>query len=217
MFNRKRSAEDFAEEIRSHLELEAEELRTEGMTDEEASRRARVEFGSVGRAKERFYLKSRIEWLDSFVRDLRYSLRSLVHSPGFAITAVLTLALGVGANTAVFSVMNAVLLRSLPVADPSRVVYLRPSNPPRNTGTIASQETISYPVYAELRREVHAMQPVMAYVPLATGKVAVRFDAVPEEAEGEMVSGQFFSGLGVGMALGHGFSEQDETNHAPLA
>ena len=75
-----------------------------------------------------------------------------MQSPGFAITAILTLALGVGANTAVFSVMNAVLLRSLPVADPDRVVYLRTSNPPRGTGTIDSNETFSYPVYDALRQ-----------------------------------------------------------------
>jgi predicted permease len=217
MFWRKRSAEDFAEEIKAHLELETEDLRNEGLSPEEAQRRAKQAFGSVRAVQEQFYIKGRWQWLDRIARDLRFGFRSLRHSPGFALTAILTVALGVGANTAVFSVMNAVLLRSLPVADPSRVVYLRPSNPPRNAGTIASQETISYPVYADLRRQVRAMQPVIAYVPLATGKVAVRVDALPEEAEGEMVSGQFFSGLGVGMALGHGFSEQDETSHAPLA
>ncbi len=217
MFWRKRNAEDFAEEIKAHLELETEDMRNEGLSQEEAQWRAKRAFGNVRAAQEQFYLRGRWQWLDRIARDLRFGFRSLRQSPGFALTAILTLALGVGANTAVFSVMNAVLLRSLPVADPSRVVYLRPSNPPRNTGTIASEETISYPVYAELQREVRAMQPVMAYVPLATGKVAVRFGAVPEEAEGEMVSGQFFSGLGVGMAVGHGFSEPDETNHAPLA
>jgi predicted permease len=126
------------------------------------------------------------------------------------------LALGIGANTAVFSVMNAVLLRSLPVADPGRVVYLRPSNPPRNTGTIATEETVSYPVYDTLRRSTGAVSPVMAYVPLSSGKVAVRYGAQPEEAEGDMVSGTFFSGLGVGLAQGRGFTEQDEAAHAPL-
>ena len=138
MFRRKRSAEDFAEEIKAHLELEADELRSEGLSEDEARWKARREFGNVRAAQERFYLKGRWVGLDKLLRDVRFGLRSLRQSPGFAATAILTLALGIGANTAVFSVMNAVLLRSLPVADPDRLVYLRTSNPPRGTGTIDS-------------------------------------------------------------------------------
>jgi predicted permease len=213
----KRSDEDFSEEIRSHLELEADELRAEGLSAEEAHRRAHVEFGSVSTAKERFYLRTRIQVLDNLVRDLRYSLRSLLHSPGFAITAVLTLALGIGANTAVFSVMNAVLLRSLPVSDPTRLVYLRTSNAPKNTGTISSTETFSYPVYQTLHDHHPGLANVIAYVPLSINKVAVRYGSQPEEAEGDMVSGDFFSGLGVKLPHGRGFTEQDEKDHAPVA
>jgi predicted permease len=150
------------------------------------------------------------------VRDVRFGLRSLRQSPGFAATAILTLALGIGANTAVFSVMNALLLRSLPVSDPDRLVYLRTSNPPRGTGTIDSNQTFSYPVYDALRRQNGGLSPVMAFVPLSGSKVAVRYEGQPEEAEGDMVSGTFFSGLGVNLPLGRGFSEQDETNHAPI-
>ena len=125
MFERKRSAEDFAEELQAHIELEAEELRREGLSEEEARRQARRKFGSVRREQERFYMQGRWVWLDKWLRDLKHAFRSLMESPGFTITAVVTLALGMGANTAVFSVMNAVLLRSLPVADADRVVYLR--------------------------------------------------------------------------------------------
>ena len=132
-------------------------------------------------------------------------------------TAILTLALGIGANTAVFSVMNAVLLQVAAGADPDRLVYLRDSNPPRGTGTIDSNETFSYPVYDALRRHASGFSSVMAYVPLSGSKVAVRIGAEPEEAEGDMVSGTFFSGLGVKLPRGRGFSEQDETNHAPIA
>jgi predicted permease len=217
MFRRKRSAEDFAEEIKTHLELEADDLRHEGLSEDDARWKARREFGNVRAAQERFYLKSRWVWLDKLGRDLRFGVRSLLHSPGFAATAILTLALGVGANTAVFSVMNAVLLKSLPVTDPERLVYLRTSNPPRGTGTIDSNETFSYPVYDALRHQSQGLSPVMAYVPLSGSKVAVRYGAQPEEAEGDMVSGTFFSGLGVNLPLGRGFSEQDETNHAPIA
>ena len=149
--------------------------------------------------------------------DLRYAIRQLRKTPGFTLVCVLTLGLGIGANTAVFSVMNAVLLRSLPVADPMRVVYLRTSNPPEGTGTIDSNRTFSYAVYDALRQQKRGLSPVMAYVPLSGGKVAVRIGAQPEEAEGDMVSGTFFSGLGVKLARGHGFTGQDETDHAPLA
>jgi len=217
MFRRKRSKEDFAAEIEAHLELEAEELRREGLSEDEAQWKARREFGNVRAAEERFYVKGRWVGLDKFFRDLRFGFRSLRQSPGFAVTAILTLALGIGANTAVFSVMNAVLLKTLPVADPGRLVYLRTSNPPRGTGTIDSNETFSYAVYDALRQEQGALTPVMAYVPLSGSKVAVRYGTEPEEAEGEMVSGTFFSGLGVSLPRGRGFSQQDEADHAPMA
>ncbi|MDX6460618.1 MAG: hypothetical protein QOE55_4315 [Acidobacteriaceae bacterium] len=217
MFRRKRSAQDFAEEIKTHLELEADELQSSGLSEDEARWWARREFGNVRAAQERFYLKGRWVGLDKLLRDLRFGLRSLRQSPGFTATAIVTLALGVGANTAVFSLMNAVLLRLLPVSDPDRLVYLRTTNPPHGTGTIDSNETFSYAVYDALRRQGSALSPLMAYVPLSGSKVAVRYGANPEEAEGDMVSGTFFSGLGVKLERGLGFSERDETNHAAIA
>jgi len=217
MLGRKRSAEDFAEEIKAHLELEADELKRDGLDDEEARWKARRTFGNVRLAQERFYLKDRWAALDKTLRDLRFAFRSLRQSPGFTLTAVLTLALGMGANTAVFSVMNAVLLRSLPVFEPNRLVFVQTSNPPMGTGTVDSNLTFSYPVYDALRSQNRGLSPVIAYVPLSGNKVAVRYGAQPEEAEGDMVSGTFFSGLGVNLPLGRGFSSQDETDHAPVA
>src|SRR5579863_1952884 len=217
MFKRKRSAEDFAEEIKAHLALEADELRAEGMSEAEAVRRAKVEFGNASLAKERFRLRSRWPRIDRFVADLRFGIRSLLKSPGFALIAILTIALGVGVNTAVFSVMNAVLLKSLPVADPETLVYLRTSDQPRGTGTVDSNETMSYPVYDTLRKQTSAVSSLIAYVPLSGSKVAVRVGSQPEEAEGDMVSGAFFSGLGVNLPLGRGFTAEDEANHAPLS
>ena len=175
MFWRKRTGEDFAEEIQAHLELEADQLRREGLNAEDSRWKARQKFGSVRAAQERFYLQSRWVWLDNMLRDLRYGFRSLLASPGFAITAILTLALGMGANTAVFSVMNAVLMQSLPVSGADRLVYPRTSNAPRGTGTIDSNETFSYAVYDALRKQNGPMSAIMAYVPLSGSKVAVRY------------------------------------------
>jgi predicted permease len=217
MFKRKRTAEDFAEEIKAHLELEADDLRGEGLNEEQSRRCARVEFGNVPLAQEKFRLRGRWQAVDKFARDLRFGIRSLLKSPGFALTAILTLALGVGANTAVFSVMNAVLLKSLPVADPDRLFYLWTSDNPQGTGTVDTNETMTYNVYDALRKQTGAISSLIAYVPLSSSKVAVRSGAQPEEAEGDMVSGTFFSGLGVNLPIGRGFTEQDEATHAPLA
>jgi predicted permease len=151
------------------------------------------------------------------LRDLRYALRQLKKTSGLTLICVVTLALGIGANTAVFSVMNAVLLKSLPVENPDQVVYLNTSGAPKRTGTIESRETFPYAVYDALRNQHGPLSQVIAYVPLSTGKVAVRYGSQPEEAEGDMVSGTFFSGLGVKLARGHGFTEQDESEHASIA
>ena len=218
MFGRKRSTEDFAAEIKAHLELETDELKREGWSEEQARTQALREFGNVQSAQERFNVQGRWSWLDKLWRDLRFRLRDLRQSPGFALTAILTLALGIGANTAVFSVMNAVLLRLLPVSDPQRVAYVKTSGAPRRANNSGDWETsLSYPVYDALRQQKHLLSEVMAYVPLSTDKVGVRIGTQPEEAEADMVSGNFFSGLGVTMARGRGFTAQDEANHAPIA
>jgi predicted permease len=158
--------------------------------------------------------------MHTFRNDLRYAVRQFRKTPGFTLVCVLTLALGIGANTAVFSVMNAVLLKSLPVADPDRVVYLNTSGAPHHGNNTGDWDTsFSYPVYDMLRQQHGALAEVMAYVPISSGgsKVAVRLGPEPEEAEGDMVSGNFFSGLGVTLARGRGFTAQDEARHAPVA
>lgn len=216
MFRRRRSEDDFAEEIRSHLEHEADDLRQEGVASDEARFQAHRSFGNVRAAQESFYLRGRWSWLDRLLRDLRFGLRSMRQSPGFTLTAVLTLALGIGANTAVFSVMNAVLLRSLPVADPQRVVYLSTSGQPNGAGTIDSHETFSYAVYTALRPPNGALSELIAVGLLSGGKLGVRIGSIPELAAGDMVSGNFFSGLGVRILRGRGFTSEDQSTSASV-
>jgi predicted permease len=216
MFRRRRSADDFAEEIRTHLEFEADDLRREGLSPEKALFQARRTFGNVRAAQESFYLQGRWTWLDRFFRDLRFGLRSMRQSPGFTTTAILTLALGMGANTAVFSVMNAVLLRSLPVADPQRVVYLETSGRPIGANNIDAHNTFSYAVYQALRQPNGVLSDVIAVGALSKDKVGIRIGGFPEQAEGDMVSGNFFSGLGVPILRGRGFTPQDENTYAQI-
>lgn len=150
-------------------------------------------------------------------RDVRYGVRQLVKTPVFTVVCVLTLALGVGANTAVFSVMHAVLMKMLPVQDPSRVFYVHTDGwPDGATQTGDATTSLSYPVYQALRGQ-SGLKDVMAFIPMSfSGKTAVRVGNTPEEAAGDMVSGNYFHGLGVGTELGRGFAEQDETDHTPV-
>ncbi len=128
MFRRKRTVDDFAEEIRAHIELEADDLRGEGLSEDQARRQARVEFGSMSSAQERFYLRNRVVWLDNLLRDLKFAIRQLVRNPGFAVTAILVLALGMGASVAIFGFVDAALLEPLPYADPNRVMLVNESS-----------------------------------------------------------------------------------------
>jgi predicted permease len=158
--------------------------------------------------------------MSSLVQDLRYALRQMRKAPIFAVTAVLTLALGIGANTAIFSVMNAVLLKGLPVPDPQEIFYVHmPSGRvPGMSNTGDYQTSFSVSVFEHLREERKVLADLIAFAPLAiSGKTSVRFGDTPEQARGDMVSGNFFSGLRVQPARGRGFTLEDERTHAPVA
>ena len=157
--------------------------------------------------------------MSGLMQNLRYALRQMRKSPGFTFVAVITLALGIGANTAVFSVMDAVLSRMLPVRDPERLYHLQIASGgqprgARNTGN--SDTSFSQPVFEALRQRRDVLEDVIGYVPLAIGKVAVRYGETPEAAEGDEVSGNFFPGLTAGIFRGRGFSLEDEKDHSQI-
>ena len=125
----RRSQRDFEDEIRSHLELETERMKAQGMNDADAAHAARRHFGNVGVAEDRFYHARRLAKLDDVLRDLRHALRALMRSPAFLITSVVTLALAIGAVAGMFNVVNTVMLRPLPYPKPDQLVSLQGTAP----------------------------------------------------------------------------------------
>jgi predicted permease len=155
------------------------------------------------------------------IQDLQYALRQLRKSWGFALVVVLTLAMGIGANTAVFSVMNAILLQLLPVSRPEGLTYVQMANDegqaPGGNNTGDSATSFTEETFETLRQRTDVFEELIAYVPLSfTGSVAVRNGELPEESEGEEVSGNFFSGVGARLERGRGFNLNDEKSHAPI-
>ncbi|HJX97102.1 MAG TPA: ABC transporter permease, partial [Candidatus Acidoferrum sp.] len=210
---------ELADEMESHLQLHMVDNLRLGMSPAEARREAIMKLGGIEQTKETYRARRGLPLLETTFQDCRYALRLLQKNPGFTLVAALTLALGIGGNTAVFSVMNSVLLRSLPLPRPEQLVYLvLPNGKPdgaMNTGDDST--SFSEPVFEQLRTDHAAFSDLMAYIPLAIGKTAVRIGQDPEEAEADEVSGNFFSGLGASFVRGRGFTLEDETAHAPVA
>ena len=157
------------------------------------------------------------EQMQTLWNDLRFALRVLAKNPVFTAVAVITLALGIGANTAIFSAMNAVLLRSLPVENADRLVWLRFQNQPRETSqTGYGDRSHSEPAFELVRAQREVFADVVAFVPLSFSKSIVRVGDAPEEASVDMVSGNFFSGLGVPVVLGQLLTPEDESRHTQV-
>lgn len=207
----------FREEVKTHLEMLAMKYEHQGMSAQNAMQAARRQFGNVTLLTQRRKEARTTMFFSNVARDLRYGLRQLVKTPVFTIVCILTLALGVGANTAVFSVMYAVLMKMLPVHDASKVVYVHTSNFPSGAYNTGNYDTsFSYAAYRELR-DHSGLEEVIGFIPMSTsGTAPVRVGADPEDVTGDMVSGNYFSGLGVGMELGRGFVQKDEDSHAAV-
>lgn len=207
-WRRKRPSDDFTEEIRAHLQLEADELKAEGLTEAEAYPAARKAFGNVMAAEERFYEKGRLRWLDDLNRDLRYSLRTMRQSPGFTLAVVLTLALGIGANTAIFSLMDAVLLRSLPVRQPESLYFLS------SAGARAVTDTHTYPCFERLRTRATSFVGMAGY---AVIDYLIRIDGRLEQVSSARVSGAYHGVLGLKPFAGRLLSPEDDRLEPPVA
>ena len=161
--------------------------------------------------------------MNTLIQDVRYAVRLLLKSPGFTLIAVLTLALGIGANTAIFSLMDAVLLKTLPVKNPHQLVLFTWDDnkwPPKfNQSGYESRYSFSYPQFEMLRKESKTLSDVLAFTPLGSSaeNAAVMVNGEATLANGMMVSGDYFNGLGVTPLLGRGITEQDEDKGAPRA
>jgi len=194
------------EELRSHIQHRADDLQRSGLSRREAERRARVEFGGYVRYEQESREAARSNFLESLVQDVRFSMRKLRKSPGFTIAAVLTLALAIGANSVVFSVMNSILLRPLHVPDAQSLYELQHAN--------EASAYESYPDYVDLRDRNHSFDGLAAWTVLLIG---VDAGANPSRSWIEETSGNFFDVMRIQPYLGRFFHASDEhgANSAP--
>lgn len=200
LFSRTRVERDLQREIELHLEQLAREYRSAGMSGAEAYRKARREFGFLDATKERCRDMRRVRAVEDLFRDLAYACRVLIQSPGFSLTAILSLALGVGANTAIFSLVDSVLLRMMPVRDPQQLVEI----------TTAGGEAVSYPFFESIRDRAPVFSGVLLLTAgrMATNAIVGGGDL--GEIHFEQVSNGYFDVLGVTPSIGRMLGEKDE-------
>jgi predicted permease len=200
---------DLDDELRSHIDFAAEEGRKRGLSPDEARTAAMREFGGVTQIRERYRKQRGLPWLEMLAQDLRFAMRMLWTSPGFTAVTVLTLAIGIGGNTAIFSIVNGVLLNPLPFSRPEQLVGLHESKPNFPTGSI------SYPNFLDWRRE----NRTFASMALARGysfSLTGKSDA--EQVRAHFLSSGFFAVLGVHPLMGREFTPaEDNRGAAPVA
>ena len=199
---------EFDGEIQEHLRLLAERFEAQGMTKREAAAAARRQFGNTTLLQEDHRELQTFPWIGALWQDLRYAIRMLRKSPGFTIVAVLTLALGIGANTAMFSVIEGVVLAPLQYLNPDRLVMVWENNPrfPR--------AWVSYPNFRDWQRGARSFQQMAAF---REQGVDLAGPGTPEHLNGKEISSGFFSTLGTELTLGREFSpEEDRNNGTPV-
>src|SRR5438477_3664541 len=215
LFSRDSVEQELDAELRFHIEREAEKYERQGMSREAALRRAGLEFGGVEQMKEASRDVRGTALLESIGRDLRYAIRSLQSRPAFTLTVIATLALGIGANTAIFTLVDALVLRPLPVSHPEQLVIVSdPAEVNTNNVGLPLTDYVSVPLY----RDVRARNTVFTdmYANGAAGSLDVQMgpgtNATAEQPHARFVTGNFFSVLGVPAYAGRTFTAaEDET------
>ena len=205
LFNRRALDTELDSELRFHLERETDKLRARGLSASEARRQAHIAFGSVDSAKEQSRDGRGVALIETTLQDLRYAARGLRKAPGFAALVVLSLALGIGANTAIFSVVNAELLKPLPVRDPASLYTLE--------GEKAHAR--DYPLFTLLRQRGDVFSDIAAVSTTDRSNIAIGGDpnsADPRPASVHLVSGSYFRVLGVYASRGRMIGPEDDQN-----
>jgi len=197
LFRRESVLRDIEEELRVHVEMETETNIRRGMPPDEARAAALKSFGNPVRNTERGYDIRGGRWLESLWQDLRYGARMLIKKPGFTLVVVVTLALGIGGNTAIFSVVNGVLLSALPYPQPEQLAMIRP----------ASEGLASYPIFADWRDRNQTFQGIAA---MNAESFTLTGRGEPEKIRAARVTANFFQLMGVNPARGRGFTAEVE-------
>lgn len=213
LFANRYAEEDLAREIASHLTLLTDDFERRGMSPEEARLAARRAYGGVEQARQSHRDERSLLWLEQAMQDLRYGLRTLSKSPGFASTAVFTLALGIGACTAIFGLVNAVLLRSLPYGDPQRLVYLFSPNPALQIP--ADVICPSYGDFYDLKRQSASYADMSNFEQV---QFSLTLKGAIQRIGGARVDEDFFATLQAAPELGRTFSGEDnQSGYARVA
>jgi predicted permease len=204
LFGRDRRDRELAEELESHLQLHVNDNIARGMSPEAARRAALIKLGGVESIKESYRDRRGLPLLETLGQDLRYGLRTLLKAPGFTGVAVLTLALGIGANTAIFSVIEAVLLRPLPYRDPGRLIILTDPQDQADGGFL-------YKDLEAWRSTIQSLENIAFYYrDGGWSRVTLAANGEPESTQGGFVSADFFPMLGVSPSLGRTFTADED-------
>ncbi len=206
MTQRAKKDEELAEEIESHLAHEEDANAARGLSAEEARRRARVRFGNPRATRERVWLDRSFPWMETLLRDLRFAWRSLKKTPAFTVIAILVIAVGVGVNTAVFSVINTVLLKPLTYPDPQSLVQLM------NTSRQGSFPGANIPKFNVWSQQKKIFQQVAAYDFGGAGMNLTGGDQ-PQQVQGFHVSAEYFAMFGAPVAVGRTFTAAEDSPH----